>query len=436
MQRFDGERVLVIGLGKSGLASVAALSERGAEVVATDEKEREALGDAIATIEAHGARFVSPQDLPRDASLAILSPGIPPSSALARRVGALRIPAIGEVELAYRLSAAPMIAVTGTKGKSTTTAIIAHLLRACGRDALAGGNLGEPLVSIVGRARAGSWVVAELSSFQLETIATLRPRISVLLNILPDHLDRYTSIEEYAKAKFRIFENQGAGDAIVLDRDDPRLAELEGRFARTRCAARRLWYSVHEPFAWIDRSDVPLRGEHNYRNAMAAVLAATTAGCDPAAIREGIRSFQGLGHRLQSIAEIDGVLYVDDSKATTPAAAVAALESFAQPVILIAGGREKGTELDELADAIARRAKGLVAIGESAQKLRGLARNVRSESAGSIEEAVERARSLATAGDVVLLSPACASFDMFSSAEERGERFTQAVRLMAEGARA
>ncbi len=429
-------RVLVIGLGKSGLASVAALRERGADVVATDEKDRDALSAAIAAVEAHGARFVPPQNLPGDASLAILSPGIPPSSALAQRVRGLGIPTIGEVELAYRLSPAPMIAVTGTKGKSTTTALIAHLLRACGRDAFAGGNLGEPLVSVVARARPGSWVVAELSSFQLETIETLRPRISVLLNILPDHLDRYSSIEEYAEAKFRIFENQGAGDTIVLDRDDPRLLALEGRFARAGCSAQRLWYSAREQFSFIDRGDVPLRGEHNYCNAMAAVLAAVAAGCDPAAIREALRSFQPLGHRLQPVVEIDGVLYVDDSKATTPAATVAALESFTQPVVLIAGGREKGTELGELGAAISRRAKALVAIGESAQKLRAVARDVHGESAASIEEAVERARRLAAAGDVVLLSPACASFDMFSSAEERGERFTHAVHLIADGARA
>ncbi len=435
-QRLDGERVLVIGLGKSGLASVAALRERGADVVATDEKERAALSAAIAAVEARGARFEPPDALAFDASLAVISPGIPPSSPLAQRVRASGVPVIGEVELAYRLSLAPMIAVTGTKGKSTTTALIAHLLRACGESAVAGGNLGEPLVSIAGHARPDSWVVAELSSFQLETIVTLRPRISVVLNILPDHLDRYASIEAYAEAKFRIFENQGAGDTIVLDRDDPRLLALEARFKRERCGADLLWYSAREPFAFIDRSDVPLRGEHNYRNAMAAVLAARAAGCDAARLREAVRSFDPLEHRLQPVAEADGVLYVDDSKATTPAAAVAALESFERPVVLIAGGREKGTDLGDLAASISRRAKALVAIGESAEKLRRLARGVHGETAASIEDAVERARRLAQPGDVVLLSPACASFDMFSSAEERGERFAQAARMIAEGARA
>ena len=214
--------VLVVGLGKSGIASTAALRERGSAVVATDEKPVADLKDEIARIESYGARFVAPSsldDVLSQSSLAVLSPGVPPSSPVARRIRDAGLEAIGEVELASRMCAAPIVAITGTKGKSTTAALATHLMRAGGKDARLGGNIGEPLVRAVEGATASSWVVAELSSFQLETIVALRPRVSVLLNIAADHLDRYASIDEYAEAKFRIFSNQGEGDAIVLDRD-------------------------------------------------------------------------------------------------------------------------------------------------------------------------------------------------------------------------
>ncbi len=460
LECFERETALVIGLGRSGLASTAALRERGAAVVAVDEKSPDALRDAIAAIEGRGARFVTPDELPpllAGITLAILSPGVPPTSRVARLVRDAGIPAIGEIELAARLCTAPIVAITGTKGKSTTTALVTHLLRACGFTAVAGGNIGEPLVDAVARATQRSWVVAELSSFQLESIATLRPRISVLLNVTADHLDRYASIEEYAEAKFRIFLNQRDGDTIVLDRDDPRLRALEDRFERDGCAARRMWYTlerdaaaemslhgeqiVYAPaggaaVAVADCSDVPLPGEHNVRNAMAALLAAIAAGCAPASLRAGLRTFAALAHRLQPVAEIDGVLYVDDSKATNPAAAIAALRAYDRPVVLLAGGREKGTDFAELGAVMRARAKALVAIGEAAKTIARAAGDLPVTFAASMEEAVEQARRVAAAGDVVLLSPACASFDMFASAENRGERFARAVLLAARGAHA
>jgi UDP-N-acetylmuramoylalanine--D-glutamate ligase len=460
-QRFDGQTVLVIGIGKSGIASTAVLKARGATVVATDEAQPSRLQDAIAEIEARGARFLAPHDLDsvlRSVAFAVLSPGVPPKSKVAQRVREAGIAAIGEVELAYRLCGAPMIAITGTKGKSTTAALIAHLLRASGKDARLGGNIGEPLVNAAVGAPSSAWIVAELSSFQLETIVRMRPRVSVLLNIAPDHLDRYASIEEYAEAKFRIFSNQGAGDAIVLDRDDPRLAALEERFRSGGCEAQRLWYTLDcavpgvamatdgddivyvpdagAPVRVVTRADVPLTGEHNLRNAMAALLAALRVGCDPLRLRDGMRSFRALAHRLQRVAEIDGVLYVDDSKATNPMAAAAAVRAFERPVVLIAGGREKGTEFDALASAIRERAKSVIGIGEAAPILARISGDVPFSRAASMEEAVERARGLARAGDVVLLAPACASYDMFANAEDRGERFVAAVESLEEGARA
>lgn len=458
---FDHETVLVVGLGKSGLASTAALRERGSRVVATDEKPVAELRSQIAGIEAKGASFAAPAEL-RDRlaqiTLAVLSPGVPPSSVVATMIRAAGIPAIGEVELASRLCAAPIIAITGTKGKSTTAALVTHLMRESGKDARLGGNIGEPLVNAVEGATASSWVIAELSSFQLESIVALQPRISVILNIAPDHLDRYASIDEYAQAKYRIFSNQGAGDAIVLDRDDPRLRALEAHFVASGCEARRLWYTLGEPtdgvamavresqviftpekdapIALFERSDITLLGEHNLRNAMAASLAALRAGCAPDAIRKALRSFVGLHHRLERVAEIDGVLYVDDSKATNPAAASAALRVFDRPVVLIAGGLAKGTDFGELGTEIRRRAKAVIAIGEAAPLLAEVSGETPFSTASSMDDAVERAREIAEPGDVVLLAPACASFDMFRDAEDRGDRYVRAVESIAEAARA
>ncbi|HEY9085152.1 MAG TPA: UDP-N-acetylmuramoyl-L-alanine--D-glutamate ligase [Candidatus Tyrphobacter sp.] len=458
--RFEHETVLVIGLGKSGLASTAVLRERGAVVFATDEKVREGLLDAIAAIEAHGARFVAPADLDEildRITSAVLSPGIPPTSAVVRRVVSAGIPVIGEVELAWRLCGAPIVAVTGTKGKSTTTALIGALLRACARDVRVGGNIGDPLVGQVGSAAPSSWVVAEVSSFQLETIRTFRPRIAVLLNVVPDHLDRYRSLDEYADAKLRIAVNQGVGDTLVIDLDDPRLAAFRTRREREGCRMRILGYTLRDArgvamslhgeqicyappdgdaMPILDRADVPLAGEHNLRNVMAALLAALAAGCEIAPLRDAVRAFHALPHRLQAIGEVDAVLYVDDSKATNPDAAIAALTAYDRPVVLIAGGRSKGTDFAKFGAAIRARAKALIAIGESAEEIARAAGDVPHEIAESVEDAVERARRYARPGDVVLLSPACASFDMFASAEERGERFTRAVNALREGVRA
>jgi UDP-N-acetylmuramoylalanine--D-glutamate ligase len=453
---FKRETVLVVGLGKSGLAAVKALRRQGAAVVATDEKSREDLQGVIAEIGALGARFEQERALDaalRDVTFAVVSPGVPPTSIVLRRVLGAGIPAIGEIELAYRLFGGYVVAVTGTKGKSTTTALIGHLLRASGRDVRVGGNIGEPLVEQIDGASADSWCVAEVSSFQLEGIVRFRPRIAVILNVSPDHLDRYRSMEEYAAAKFRIVENQDEGDTTVLDLDDPLLRSLWPRLEQKGVRVRA--YTLQEPrdprasmyvrgeticyaptlgesIPLIERGEIPLTGEHNVRNAMAAFLAALAAGCEIAALQDAIRRFSGLPHRLQEVAEIGGVLYVDDSKATNPQATIAALRACTRPVVLVAGGRAKGTDFDALGAVMRERAKALVAIGEAGPAIAAAARPVPHETAHSMDDAVARARRLAKTGDVVLLSPACASFDMFASAEDRGEQFGEAVRALQE----
>ncbi len=460
--RFDGtESWLVIGLGKSGRATADVLRMRGATVFATDEKPVDALKPEIAEIERAGARFVEPNALDgilAEIDAAVLSPGVPPNGGLARRISGADVPLIGEIEVAYRLCRAPILAVTGTKGKSTTTALLGHLLRACGRSVRVGGNIGNPLVAEVLDVGANDWVVAEVSSFQLETVRAFKPRVSVILNIDEDHLDRYASMDEYAEAKYRIFANQGLTDAFVGNLDDARLAALHWQLGRTRMEARQLWFTLNEhhehatmypadgtityapisgdprPVPVIDRRDIPLAGDHNARNVMAALLAALAVGCDVAALREGVRSFTGMPHRLQPVAQIGGVRYVDDSKATNPGSVIAALRAFDAPYVIIAGGKSKGTDFAEMGAHIDAHARAAILIGEAADDIAAAIARVPVVRARSMADAVRAARQHAQPGDVVLLSPGCASFDMFTSAEDRGRQFVAAVTALEETA--
>ena len=448
-----GDAILVIGLGRSGLASLEVLAHHNVSLYATDEKPVEALSEAIAAAESFGARFVEPDALDgilKTISWAVLSPGVPPISPVVRAIHRADVPVMGEIELAYRLCKAPIVAVTGTKGKSTTTALIGHLLRGCGRQARVGGNIGNPLIKEIAGATSADWIVAEVSSFQLETIRAFKPRVAALLNIAPDHLDRYPSMDEYAEAKYRICANQSMSDWFVGNLDDPRIEALAWRHGNARVQARQLWFTRDgseratmylrdgvityapvtgdpRPIPILPCSEIPLRGDHNIENVMAALLAALAVGCDPAVLRDAVRSFAPMQHRLETVAEIDGVLYVDDSKSTIPTSVVAALRSYDRPIVLIAGGRSKGIGFGELGSAIAQHVKALVAIGETAGEIRRAAGEIAFVEAFSMEEAVQRARELAAPGDVVLLSPGCASFDMFNSAEDRGEQFSAAV---------
>lgn len=452
--RFDGnERVLVIGLGRSGRASVAVLQPLVALTYATDEAPRASLAAALAELEAAGVPFVAPdalgEILPK-VTVAVLSPGIPLNGELVRRVQAAGVPVFSEVEVAYRLCKAPMVALTGTKGKSTTTALIGALFGQAGFTTYVGGNIGNALIAETVAAQPEDWVVAEVSSFQLESIRSFKPRISCIINVTPDHLDRYHSMDEYTEAKFRIFANQGPGDTFVGNLDDPIVASASGEDGN-RIRARALWFSrephrestlymrnertiVYAPPAGDPRpveimnvDEIPLHGAHNVDNVMAAILVGLSAGLDRAAIVDAIRAFKPLHHRLETVTEVDGVLYVDDSKATNPGAVLAALRSFERPIVLIAGGKSKGTEFAELGKSISSRTKAVVLIGESAQEIAKHVKRASVAYAASMDEAVTMARAFAEPGDVVLLSPGCASFDMFASAEDRGEQFAAAA---------
>jgi len=440
---------------------VRVLRARGATVFATDEKPRGELAETIASVEETGARFVAPSQLDEIVerlTSAVLSPGVPLNSPVVIAVQDRAVPVLGEIELAYRLCKAPIIAVTGTKGKSTTTALIGHLLRSCGKSVRVGGNIGNPLIDEAVEAHVADWVVAEVSSFQLETIRAFKPRVAVLLNIAPDHLDRYHSMDEYAEAKFRIFANQASDDYFVGNLDDERIAGLDVSKSERAIRSRQLWFTLGDrrenatiymagenvvyapisgdprPVTVMSKHEIPLAGMHNVQNVMAALLAAYAVGCETAALRAAVMNFKAMPHRLERVDEIDGVLFVDDSKSTNPGSVVAALRAYDRPIVLIAGGRAKGTDFVEMGVAIRQRAKALVVIGEAGGDIAQQAQGVQTAHAGTLAEAVTRARELAVAGDVVLLSPGCASFDMFRSAEDRGEKFAAAVHALRETA--
>jgi UDP-N-acetylmuramoylalanine--D-glutamate ligase len=451
------------------MATAAVLRDRGLRVTAYDDKPFEQLKPQRTELTKLRVELVGGDGLAKaidGASIAIVSPGVPPNNPAVLAIQRAGVPVISEIEAAYRIAKAPIIAVTGSKGKSTTTALIGHLLRRAGVRARVGGNIGNPLISEAAAASVGEWLVAEVSSFQLEGISSFRPRISVLLNISPDHLDRYPSIEEYREAKFRVFANQTADDVFIGNADDGAIVGLvDGPVKRLRCTQR--WFSLTgdaradvtvedgwiverpalksaglqtRPHATVQRiialRELKIQGAHNAANAMAAYLAASAAlGAKrmeaAAALADGLRSFEPLAHRLQIVARSGGVTFVDDSKASNPDAVAKALEAFDAPIILIAGGRSKRTDFGAIARPAQERCKRVILIGESAHEIGALIERVPIEYAASMDEAVSAAALAASPGDVVLLSPGCASFDMFDSAEQRGERFTQAATRIA-----
>jgi UDP-N-acetylmuramoylalanine--D-glutamate ligase len=436
-------RILVLGLGLTGRSAARFCAERGADVVAADERPAGALGDLsdLAGVElALGGDFPDPGDF----DLVVPSPGVPPER---YRERAKRV--WGDVELAYRALQVPIVAITGTNGKTTTTRLVETLLRGAGLRAAAAGNVGDPVLDRVGEAL--DWVVLEVSSFQLETIESFRPSVAVILNITPDHLDRHGSFEAYVEAKARVLENQREDDCAVLNVDDPTVAGLADRVR-----GRVVPFSIQRPLehgAWLDAGAVVLRdaegatsrvsleglrlsGLHNRENAVAAIAAAWAAGADPgsSASATALAAFRGLPHRMEEVGRIAGVLYVNDSKATNPNAALRALAGAAGPVIWIAGGRGKGLDFRMLASVAADRARAAVLIGESQAELaEALGGRVETHCEPDLTAAVRRAAELAEAGDVVLLAPACASQDQFRDYAERGERFREAVAELAGG---
>jgi len=444
MESLAGQSVLGLGLGVSGRSAAAFCSEHGARVTAADERDASLLAplDLPASVRVQlGGTLPDPAEF----DLVVPSPGVAPAryAARARRVW-------GDVELAARSLRVPIVAVTGTNGKSTTVRLIEALLRAAGRRAEAAGNLGRPALELVG------WpldvAVLEVSSFQLETVEAFRPRVAVLLNLAPDHIDRHGSLEAYGEAKARIFTNQEEDDFAVLNAADPAGSALAGR---TR--ARVLRFHRAQPpaeagagAAWLDAGairlrvgpesarvsldGIPLRGVHNAENVMAALLAVSALGARPSEAARALPDFEALPHRAETVATRDGVDWVDDSKATNPHAAAGALEGCNRPIVWIAGGRDKNLDFDDLVEIARERVREAILIGEAAPKLaRALSGRVPCSQVGRLEAAVARAAHVARAGDVVLLAPACSSHDQFSGYEERGQAFRAAVASLVHG---
>jgi UDP-N-acetylmuramoylalanine--D-glutamate ligase len=454
-----GRRVTVVGMARSGVAAARLLVAAGARVTAVDAKPREALGAEVAALEALGVRLrLGPAAgaegaadgagrASEGAGLIVVSPGVPLDSPEVAAAGAAGVPVIGELELGWRAMSAEAVAITGTNGKTTTTALTGALIAETGRPVLVAGNIGTPLSAHALAFAPDGLVVCEVSSFQLETTEAFHPRVAAILNLTPDHLDRHRSLAAYADAKARIFLAQTADDCAVLNADDAGAAALAGRsrapvlwFSRRR----RLDQGVFVRDGWVVArlareaepvcpvAEIPLRGAHNLENVLAATACAVWLGGPAAAVRRAVGRFAAVAHRIEPVRTLDGVGYYNDSKGTNVDSTTKAIESFTEPIVLIAGGVGKGQDFAPLAGAARGRVAHAVVIGEDGPKI---AEALRAEgipvtAAGSLQDAVAEARARARAGAVVLLSPACASFDMFRSYEHRGDVFRDLVRAL------
>ena len=409
----------MVGLARSGRAAALALARRGIAVVAHDRNEEVDTGRLReAGVEVRlGAEDPALAD---GVDLLVKSPGVPAEAPLVAAARARDVPVWSEVELGARILSNPLVGVTGTNGKTTTTELLGAIFRAADRPVETAGNVGRPLTALDGEIAEDAWIVCELSSFQLEDVHSLRPRVAVLLNLEPDHLDRHPSLEDYAAAKRRIFERQGEDDTAVVPRG----------FGRVPGSARRVEFSADD----VLPAEPLLRGRHNRENAAAATGAARAAGIADDAIATGLESFSGVPHRLERVAEVNGVTWVNDSKATNVAAARPALEAYEdEPVHIILGGSLKGESFAPLARSIGPNVLRAYVVGEAGDELaRALTEaGVAHERSGDLETAVRQAAEAAVPGDVVLLSPACASYDQFRDFEERGDRFRDLVRALA-----
>jgi UDP-N-acetylmuramoylalanine--D-glutamate ligase len=438
-------------LGKSGVASALFLKKRGARVTVSDSKPEAELRDEILLLldhgvivetGGHGDRTFRGQDL------IVVSPGVPFDAPQLEQARALGEPVIGEVELAAQFLSGPIVAITGANGKTTTTTLAGEIIAAGKLPVLVGGNIGTPAITFADKTKPDTWTVLEVSSFQLETIVTFRPRIAVVLNITPDHLDRHKTFENYVRAKARIFENQQPEDFTVLNADDPTTAELA---SHTR--AQVIWFSRRKE---VDKgafvrggtvlfrdgngerevmpiAEIPLKGAHNLENALAGVVVGMLAGCQPTQVRDAVENFKAVEHRLEFVAQIAGVDYYNDSKATNVDATIKALESFPANIHLILGGKDKGSDYSVLNDLLRERVKRVYTIGAAAAKIESqIAGATEIVPSNTLKQALHHARESAAIGDIVLLAPACASFDQFENYEHRGRVFKEVVHSLSQ----
>jgi UDP-N-acetylmuramoylalanine--D-glutamate ligase len=440
------KRVLVVGLGKSGVASALFLKAHGATVTVTDAKTQAQLQQEIPLLLDHGIIVETGghgERTFREKDLIVVSPGVPVDAPALVQARAAGEPVIGEIELAARFFPGSIVAITGSNGKTTTTTLAGEIVASSGRPTVVGGNIGTPAISLVEGATPETTMVLEISSFQLETIESFHPKVAVVLNVTPDHLDRHGTFRAYADAKARIFENQQPTDFAVLNADDSTCAELgakvksqvfwfsrkreveQGAFVRDGSIYFRSSAGEQEV---IPVSEIALKGAHNVENVLAAVAVGMLAGSTSAQIRQTVQGFKAVEHRIEYLATIKGVEYYNDSKATNVDATIKALESFPANIHLILGGKDKGSDYTVLTKLLRERVKHVYTIGAAAEKIesqiKGSTDIVR---AGTLESAVSLAATNAGAGDIVLLAPACASFDQFENYQHRGRAFKESV---------
>jgi len=439
--------VLVVGAGRSGVAAARLAADRGARVLLCDRAPVEQIADAARAlgVELHAGGH--PASLADRSDLLVVSPGVPADVPLLARARELQLPIWGEIELAVRFCRGRIVGVTGSNGKSTVTTLVGGVLRGAGIGGGTGGNLDRPLAELLEHDTAAAWHALELSSFQLDTVETLRVAVAVVLNLSPDHLDRHGTLENYASAKARLLELQDADALAVLNADDPQLGRFrpavrgrllvfstrsepeEGAFLRHGRLTLRTEHGEEDLLA---AGELPAPGEHNVSNALAAALACRAAGCPPEAIARGLREFRPLPHRLELVAEVGRVRFFDDSKATNPAAAACALTAFpAGSIHLVLGGRDKGADWGELAVLIRERVQTVYLVGEAASMLESLlAGTVAVRVSETVPRAVTEAYEAAAPGQVVVLAPGCASFDQYRNFGERGDDFRRAARAL------
>lgn len=447
---FEGKKVLVCGMARSGVSAAQCLYELGARVTISDSKAEEKLAEALQPLEGMDIRrCLGDQAQPADLEsydLAVTSPGIPMQAPILRAVQAAGVPLIGELELGAQVSRAPLYAVTGTNGKTTTTTLIGEIFRNLGKTTYVVGNIGYPFTACALRCGEEDVAVAEVSSFQLETISTFHPHIAVMCNITEDHLNRHGTMEEYIRVKERIFENMGQGDYAVLNLDDPIVRGMAERIPCTPAFFSRrqevetgaylegeeVVFSLNGHKKRVLRADeIRIPGEHNLENALAATALTMLAGVPAPVVRHTLKTFPGVEHRIETVRTVEGVTYINDSKGTNVDASIRAVRAMKVPTVLLAGGYDKHTDFLPLArEILASKIHTVVVLGDTAEQIERALRAVGFESilhAKTFEEAVLLARSCAREGENVLLSPACASFDMFQDYEERGRVFKEIV---------
>lgn len=441
-----GKKILVVGLGKSGVAAAKFLQARGAQVTANDAGPEEKIA-AVAELKAQGIAVITgshPTEIFENSDLIVASPGVPLALEPFQKAKAAGVPIISEIELAARFLQGRLIGITGSNGKTTTTTLIGEVLKQAGLPTQVGGNIGTPLISLVETSQADGFTVIELSSFQLEAVESLHLFAAVLLNITPDHLDRYDSMDDYAAAKANIFRNQTPEDLAVLNADDKRVATMQTNAHKVFFSCKReleegIFLRDDEVISranstersLISRNEIGIRGAHNLENVMATLAVGLACGASPDSMRETIRNFKGVEHRLEFVAEINGVKFYNDSKATNVDSTIKALEAFDKGVIVILGGKDKGGDYAPLVPLVQTRCKHVILIGAAAEKIATALENTKPmHRAVTMEDAVALSTRLANTGDTVLLAPACASFDMFDNYEHRGRVFKDAVLAM------